>query len=120
MDETPTHQDLDNLFSPLYVEYYASRTSEVSDNSAANNLDNEDTPSSSLIIIEDNDDPQIVTSPEEQNEQQPSTPVLNSYSDEQIQEGDAKLDGNALMNCYPQNIKSEIESRHSVGSPWSL
>ncbi|GKD86545.1 hypothetical protein Tco_1357699, partial [Tanacetum coccineum] len=33
--------------------YYAPRTSEESDNSAANTLDNEDTPSSSLIIDED-------------------------------------------------------------------
>nr|GEW19759.1 hypothetical protein [Tanacetum cinerariifolium] len=35
--------------------YYAPSTSEVSHNSAANTLDDEDTPSSSLIIVEDND-----------------------------------------------------------------
>ncbi|GJW30091.1 hypothetical protein Tco_0046966 [Tanacetum coccineum] len=50
------------------------RTSEVSDNSAVNTLDKEDTPSSSLNIVEDNDASQIVTSSEERIEQEPSTP----------------------------------------------
>ncbi|GKG61299.1 hypothetical protein Tco_0619024, partial [Tanacetum coccineum] len=45
LKEIPSKQDLDNLFGPFYEEYYASRTSEVSNNSAANNLDDEDTPS---------------------------------------------------------------------------
>nr|GEV93060.1 reverse transcriptase domain-containing protein [Tanacetum cinerariifolium] len=60
MDETLTHQVLDNLFGPLYEEYYAPRTPEVSDNFAANTLDNKVTPSSSSIIVEYNDAPQIV------------------------------------------------------------
>ncbi|GKD84551.1 retrovirus-related pol polyprotein from transposon TNT 1-94 [Tanacetum coccineum] len=42
-------------------EYYATRTPEVSDNSTANTLDNEDTPLSSSIIVEDHDAPQIVS-----------------------------------------------------------
>nr|GEU74677.1 hypothetical protein [Tanacetum cinerariifolium] len=46
LNKTPLKQDLDNLFVPLYEAYYAIRTPEVSDNSAANTLDNEDTPSS--------------------------------------------------------------------------
>ncbi|GJY68504.1 retrovirus-related pol polyprotein from transposon TNT 1-94 [Tanacetum coccineum] len=50
MNKIPSQQDLNNLFGPLYEEYYATRTLEVSDNSAANTLDNEDTSSSSLII----------------------------------------------------------------------
>nr|GEV41958.1 Gag-Pol polyprotein [Tanacetum cinerariifolium] len=41
------------------LEYYASRTPEVSDNSVAHTLDNEDTPSTSSIIIEDNDAPTL-------------------------------------------------------------
>ncbi|GKE81834.1 putative ribonuclease H-like domain-containing protein [Tanacetum coccineum] len=57
MDETPTHQDLYNLFGPLYEEYYAPRTPKVSDNSTANTLDNEDTPLSSSILVDDNDAP---------------------------------------------------------------
>ncbi|GJV44513.1 retrovirus-related pol polyprotein from transposon TNT 1-94 [Tanacetum coccineum] len=65
MDETPTFQDLDNLFDHLYEEYYTLRNPEVSDNSTAYTIYNEDTPSSSSsIIVEDNDDLKIVTSSE--------------------------------------------------------
>ncbi|GKC27961.1 retrovirus-related pol polyprotein from transposon TNT 1-94 [Tanacetum coccineum] len=53
MNNIPSQQDLDNLFGPLYEEYYAPRTSEVSDNSAENTHDNEDTPSSSSIIFKE-------------------------------------------------------------------
>ncbi|GJU80232.1 integrase, catalytic region, zinc finger, CCHC-type containing protein [Tanacetum coccineum] len=53
-----TH-DLDNLFGPLYEEYYATSSPEVSDNSAANTLDNDNTSSSSSIIVEEDEAPQI-------------------------------------------------------------
>ncbi|GJT17196.1 retrovirus-related pol polyprotein from transposon TNT 1-94 [Tanacetum coccineum] len=53
LNEIPSQQDLDNLFGPLYEEYYASSTFEVSSNSAANTLDDEDTSSLFSIIIED-------------------------------------------------------------------
>ncbi|GJR05647.1 retrovirus-related pol polyprotein from transposon TNT 1-94 [Tanacetum coccineum] len=54
--------DLDNLFGPLYEEYYATSSQEVSDNSAANTLDNEHTSSSSSIVVEEDEAPQIVSS----------------------------------------------------------
>ncbi|GJT91026.1 retrovirus-related pol polyprotein from transposon TNT 1-94 [Tanacetum coccineum] len=41
LNDIPSQQDLDNLFGPLYEEYYALRTSKVLDNFAANTLDNE-------------------------------------------------------------------------------
>ncbi|GJY00862.1 integrase, catalytic region, zinc finger, CCHC-type containing protein [Tanacetum coccineum] len=55
------HMDLylDNLFRPMYEEYYLSSSQEVSDNSTANTLDNENTSSSSLIVVEQDDAPQI-------------------------------------------------------------
>ncbi|GKB64203.1 hypothetical protein Tco_0920389, partial [Tanacetum coccineum] len=65
MNDIPSQQALDNLFGPLYEEYYVPRAPEVSNNSAANTLDTEVTPSSSSIIVEDSDAPQIVTSSEE-------------------------------------------------------
>ncbi|GJQ90243.1 retrovirus-related pol polyprotein from transposon TNT 1-94 [Tanacetum coccineum] len=37
----PSTSDLDNLFGPMYKEYYATRSQEVFDNSAANTLDND-------------------------------------------------------------------------------
>ncbi|GJV95439.1 hypothetical protein Tco_1547016 [Tanacetum coccineum] len=94
------------------------RTQEVTDNSAANTLDNEDTPSSSSIIVEDNDASQIVTSSKEQIKQEPLTPVLNSHSDEQIQEEDVELDENTLMNLFrtPNFEEAESSSNYQVPS----
>nr|GEU95232.1 hypothetical protein [Tanacetum cinerariifolium] len=76
MNKIPSQQDLDNLFDPLYDEYYASSTSEVINNSVTNTLDVEDTPSPSSIIVEDIDASQIVTSSEEPIIQESSIPVL--------------------------------------------
>nr|GEV16043.1 retrovirus-related Pol polyprotein from transposon TNT 1-94 [Tanacetum cinerariifolium] len=55
----PSNTDLDNLFGPLYEEYYATSSPKVSDNYVANTLDNEDTSSSSSIIVKEDDAPQI-------------------------------------------------------------
>ncbi|GJV32098.1 retrovirus-related pol polyprotein from transposon TNT 1-94 [Tanacetum coccineum] len=104
MNEIPLHQDLDNLFGPLYEEYYALSTSEVSNNSAANTLGVENTPSPSSIIVEDNDAPQIVT--EEPITQELLTLVLETHCDEQIQEDVAELDGNTIMHSF-ENPKFE-------------
>ncbi|GJU28466.1 retrovirus-related pol polyprotein from transposon TNT 1-94 [Tanacetum coccineum] len=54
----PSKSDLDNLFGPLYEEYYKTSSPEVSDNSATNTLDNEHTSSSSSIVIEEDEAPQ--------------------------------------------------------------
>ncbi|GKA93683.1 hypothetical protein Tco_0815669 [Tanacetum coccineum] len=88
VNETSSQQDLDNLFGPLYEEYYASRTPEVLDNSATNTLDNEDTPSSSSIL-----------------------------SDEQNQEDGVELDGNTLMNLFRTLDFEEVESSSNYQDP---
>ncbi|GJT53805.1 retrovirus-related pol polyprotein from transposon TNT 1-94 [Tanacetum coccineum] len=74
--------DLDNLFGPLYEEYHATSSPEVSDNSAANTLYNEHTSSSSSIVIEEDEAPQIVSSLAEQIATEPNPPVLNENADE--------------------------------------
>ncbi|GJX40503.1 hypothetical protein Tco_0255493 [Tanacetum coccineum] len=51
----PSTSDLDNLFGPMYEEYYVSSSKEVSDNSAANTLDNDHTSSSSSIVVDQDD-----------------------------------------------------------------
>ncbi|GJV40681.1 integrase, catalytic region, zinc finger, CCHC-type containing protein [Tanacetum coccineum] len=53
----PSKSDLDNLFGPLYEEYYVMSSQEVSNNSTANTLDNEHTSSSSSIFIEEDEAP---------------------------------------------------------------
>ncbi|GJW11714.1 retrovirus-related pol polyprotein from transposon TNT 1-94 [Tanacetum coccineum] len=55
----PSTSNLDNLFGPMYEEYYVSSSKEVSDNSTANTLDNDHTSSSSSIIIDQDDTPPI-------------------------------------------------------------
>ncbi|GJS73984.1 hypothetical protein Tco_0706825 [Tanacetum coccineum] len=111
LNEIPSKEDLDNLFGPLYEEYYATRTLEVSDNFTTNTLDNEDTSSSSSIIIEDHDAPQIVSSSEKPIANEPSTPVFNNHSDEQVQEDIAQLDGNTFINPF---VPPEWTKSHST------
>ncbi|GJV89358.1 integrase, catalytic region, zinc finger, CCHC-type containing protein [Tanacetum coccineum] len=84
LNETPSKEDLDNLFGPLYEEYYETRSPEVSTNSTANTLNNEDTPSSSSIIVEENEAPQIVSSLEEPIANEPTTLVSDDNADESV------------------------------------
>ncbi|GKE43414.1 hypothetical protein Tco_1470698 [Tanacetum coccineum] len=77
LQSVPSKTNLDNLFGPLYEEYYATSSPEVSDNSATNTLDNENTSSLSLIVVEEDEAPQIVSSSAEQVATEPNSPVLN-------------------------------------------
>nr|GEZ85136.1 hypothetical protein [Tanacetum cinerariifolium] len=86
LNEIPSKEDLDNLFGSRYKEYYATRTPDMSDNSDANTLDNEYTPSSYSIIVEDHDAPQIVSTSEEPITNEPITPVFDNQFDEKVQE----------------------------------
>ncbi|GJT67641.1 retrovirus-related pol polyprotein from transposon TNT 1-94 [Tanacetum coccineum] len=82
----PSKEDLDNLFAPLYEEYYATRTPDMLNDFAANNLDNEDIPSSSSIVVEEDEAHQIVTSLEELVANEPKTLVSNENTNELVQE----------------------------------
>ncbi|GJU85694.1 gag-pol polyprotein, partial [Tanacetum coccineum] len=119
MNEIPS-QDLDNLFGPLYEEYYALSSSEVSHYSAANTLDVEDTPSPSLIIIEDSNASQIVTSSEEPIKHELSIPVLDTHSDEQLHEDVAELDGNTIMHSFENPEFEEAESSSNYQDPSNM
>ncbi|GJS77286.1 retrovirus-related pol polyprotein from transposon TNT 1-94 [Tanacetum coccineum] len=57
---TPSKEDLDNLFGPMYDEYFEKRCSDMSINSAAHQVHNhEDSPSTSSIIVEEHEAPPI-------------------------------------------------------------
>ncbi|GJT83255.1 integrase, catalytic region, zinc finger, CCHC-type containing protein [Tanacetum coccineum] len=86
---------LDNLFGPLYEEYYSTSPPEASNNFAANTLDNENTSSSSSIDVEEDEAPQIVSSSTKQVE--PNTLVLYENADEVVQEDVAEFDGNVFL-----------------------
>ncbi|GKB23001.1 integrase, catalytic region, zinc finger, CCHC-type containing protein [Tanacetum coccineum] len=106
----PSKLDMDNLFGPLYEEYYATSSQEVSDNSATNTLDNEHTSSSSSIVVEEDEAPQIVSSSTEQVVTKPNSPVLNANADEFVQEDVADFDGNVFYNAPPTPVFEEAES----------
>ncbi|GKA52520.1 retrovirus-related pol polyprotein from transposon TNT 1-94 [Tanacetum coccineum] len=77
-NQTPSKEDLNDLFGPLYEEYYENRQPEVSTNSdAPTTLHNEDTPSSSTIIADDNEAPQILSTSEE-----PTSLISNDLANE--------------------------------------
>ncbi|GJU67703.1 retrovirus-related pol polyprotein from transposon TNT 1-94 [Tanacetum coccineum] len=113
----PSKTDLDNLFGPLYEEYYATSPPEVSDNSAANTLDNEDTSSSLSIIIEEDEAPQIVSLSAEQVASEPNYPILNDNADELVQEDVAKLDGNVFYNPLQTPWTKNHPIEQVIGDP---
>ncbi|GJR72830.1 hypothetical protein Tco_0085195 [Tanacetum coccineum] len=105
----PSKEDLNNLFGPLYEEYYATSTLEVSDNFVANTLDNEDTPSSSLIVIEENEAPQIVTSSEEPVANEQTTPISIENVNTPVQEDVPSFDENDFYNPFHYPVLEEAE-----------
>ncbi|GJR68057.1 hypothetical protein Tco_0014122 [Tanacetum coccineum] len=113
MNPTFEQSDLDNLFGPMYEEYYPTSLHEVSDNSAANTLDNDHTSSSSLIVVDQDDAPQIVSSLEEQVVIDLNSPVLNEVADEFVQEDVAGFDGNTFHNA-PQTPEFDVAESSST------
>nr|GEY03341.1 retrovirus-related Pol polyprotein from transposon TNT 1-94 [Tanacetum cinerariifolium] len=94
----PLKFNLDNLFCPLYEEYYATSSQEVSNNSTTNTLDIENTSSSSSIVVEQDDAPQTVSSSEEQVAAVLNSLVLNENADEFVQEDVTDFNGNMFYN----------------------
>ncbi|GJT58725.1 hypothetical protein Tco_1002258 [Tanacetum coccineum] len=102
---TPSKEDLDNLFGPMYEEFFEKRSSNVSINSAAQQVHNhEDSPSTSSIIIEDHEAPTIVTTSEEQN-----SPISLNEADEFNQEDSTYFDGNTVFVPYDAQNFEEAE-----------
>nr|GEZ84082.1 hypothetical protein [Tanacetum cinerariifolium] len=110
----PTKENLDNLFGPMFEEYFEKRPSKVSINfSAQSTLNNQDIHSSSSIIAEDNEAPPLVSSFEEQN-----FPNSNDKVNELSQDDEsADFDRNTLLSPYHTPIFDEAESSLTVEEP---
>ncbi|GKB94921.1 hypothetical protein Tco_0981058, partial [Tanacetum coccineum] len=93
---------------------------EMSDNFAANTLDNEDTPSSSLIVVEEDEAPQIVSTSTEPVATKPNTPVSNENANEFIQEYVSKLDVNVFYNLLHTPVFEEAELSSTYQDPSNL
>ncbi|GJS71619.1 retrovirus-related pol polyprotein from transposon TNT 1-94 [Tanacetum coccineum] len=88
---TPSKEDLDNLFGPMFEEYFEKTFSDTPINSAAQPTQNhEDSPSTSSIIIDEHEAPPIVTTSNEQ-----TYPISLTEADEFNQEDFANSDGNS-------------------------
>nr|GEU55918.1 integrase, catalytic region, zinc finger, CCHC-type, peptidase aspartic, catalytic [Tanacetum cinerariifolium] len=86
----PSKEDLDNLFGPIYEEYFKKRSSEMSINFAAQQVHNhEDSHSTYSIIIEKHEAPHIVTTSKEQ-----TSLISLNEADEFNQKDSLDFDGN--------------------------
>ncbi|GKA58815.1 retrovirus-related pol polyprotein from transposon TNT 1-94 [Tanacetum coccineum] len=112
---TPSKEDLDNLFSPMFEEYYEQKSSDTPIYSAAQPTQvHEDSPSTSSIIIDTHEAPPVVTTSNEQ-----TSPISFTEADEFNQEDTADFDdfevcmyALTVSTNEPKNIK-EAMADHS-------
>ncbi|GJS84903.1 retrovirus-related pol polyprotein from transposon TNT 1-94 [Tanacetum coccineum] len=109
----PSKSDLDNLFGPLYEEYYEMSSQEVSDDSATNTTDNDHTSSSSSIVVDQDDAPSVVSLSDEQVSTAPNFLVMNEVANEFVQEDVTDFDGNMFHNA-PQTPEFEVAESSST------
>ncbi|GKA03635.1 retrovirus-related pol polyprotein from transposon TNT 1-94 [Tanacetum coccineum] len=103
---TPSKEDLDNLFGPMFEEYFENMFSDTPINSAAQPTQiHEDSPSTSLIIVDEHEAPPIVTTSDEQ-----TSLISLTEADEFNQEDSAHSDGNSQFVSYNPLSREEIES----------
>ncbi|GJV81482.1 retrovirus-related pol polyprotein from transposon TNT 1-94 [Tanacetum coccineum] len=106
LTNTPSKEDLDNLFGPMFEDYFEQKSSDTTINSAAQlTHDQEDSPSTSSIIVDTHEAPPVVTTSDEQ-----TSPISLQESDEFNQEDSADFDGNTQFVPYDSLNHEEIES----------
>ncbi|GJS38012.1 putative ribonuclease H-like domain-containing protein [Tanacetum coccineum] len=105
---TPSKEDLDNLFGPMFEEYFEKTFSDTPINSAAQPTQiHEDSPSTSSIIVDEHE----ATSDEQ------ISPISLTEADEFNQEDSAHSDGNSQFVSYNPPSSEEIESSTTALEP---
>ncbi|GJQ92962.1 retrovirus-related pol polyprotein from transposon TNT 1-94 [Tanacetum coccineum] len=113
---TPSKEYLDNLFGPMYEEYFEKKFSDTSINFAAQPTQiHEDSPSTSSIIVDEHEAPPIVTTSDEQ-----TSPISLTEADEFNQEDSADFDGNSQCVPYNPPSREEIESSTTALEPSNM
>ncbi|GJV55877.1 retrovirus-related pol polyprotein from transposon TNT 1-94, partial [Tanacetum coccineum] len=103
---TPSKEDLDNWFGPMFEEYYKQKSSDTPIYSAAQPTQvHKDSPSTSSIIVDTHEAHPVVTTTDEQ-----TSPISFLEADELNQEYTAEFDGNAQFVPYNPPSHEEIES----------
>ncbi|GJX26623.1 integrase, catalytic region, zinc finger, CCHC-type containing protein [Tanacetum coccineum] len=94
---TPSKEDLDNLFGPMFEEYLEKRSFDTPINSAAQSTQfHKDSPSTSSIIVDAHEAPPIETTSDKQ-----TSPISLTDTDEFNQEDSADFNGN--LDFVPYN-----------------
>ncbi|GKC62782.1 hypothetical protein Tco_1095380 [Tanacetum coccineum] len=107
---------LDNLFELMYEEYFEKRSLEMSINSAAQQvLNNEDSPLISSIVVEEHEAPPIVTTSEEK-----TYPISFNEADEFNHEDCAYFDGNTVFVPYDVYNFEEAELSTTTLDPSNM
>ncbi|GJW20589.1 retrovirus-related pol polyprotein from transposon TNT 1-94 [Tanacetum coccineum] len=102
---TPSKEDLDNLFSPMFEEYFEKTSSDTTINSAAQPTQvHKDSSSTSSIFVDAHEDFPVVTTSDEQ-----TSPISLTEADEFNQEDSANFNGNAQYVPYNPPSHEEIK-----------
>ncbi|GJZ09543.1 retrovirus-related pol polyprotein from transposon TNT 1-94, partial [Tanacetum coccineum] len=118
-EDTPilTKEEINNLYGPMFEEYFEKRPSEVSINFAAQStLNNHDTLSSYSVIVEDNEAPPLVSFSKEQIFLNP-TDDSNELSKE---DESAVFNRNTLLSPYHTPMFDEAESSLTAEEPLEM
>nr|GEZ04617.1 hypothetical protein [Tanacetum cinerariifolium] len=114
--EIPLKEDLENLFGPMFDEYFERSSKEVprvyvaSDNS----FENDTSPSTSISV--DDDSPPLIPSTLEE----PSSPEPINYADVSNQEDNIAVDVNEFGNSSSTPLYEEAESSSSALDPSNM
>nr|GEV03792.1 hypothetical protein [Tanacetum cinerariifolium] len=110
---TPSKKDSDNLFGPMFEEYFRKKSSDTPINSAAQPTQlHEDLPSTSLISVEEHEAPPIETTSDEH-----TSPFFLPEADELHQEDYADFNGNSQFVSYNPTSYEAIESSSTALEP---
>ncbi|GJS14807.1 copia protein [Tanacetum coccineum] len=110
---TPSKEDLNNLFGPMFEEYYEQKSFDTPIYSATQPTHvHEDSPSTSSIIVDKHEAPLVVTTSDKQ-----TSPISLTEADKFNQEDTADFDGNAQFVPYNPPSHEEIESSITALEP---
>ncbi|GJU42611.1 retrovirus-related pol polyprotein from transposon TNT 1-94 [Tanacetum coccineum] len=106
----PSKEDLDNLFGPMFEEYFEKTSFDTTINSVAQPTQvQEDSSSTSSIFVDAHEAPPIVTTSDEQ-----TSPISLTEADEFNQEDTAEFNDDVWEKCQ-QNYKKPNEAWHDEG-----
>ncbi|GJW92568.1 retrovirus-related pol polyprotein from transposon TNT 1-94 [Tanacetum coccineum] len=110
---TPSKEDLDNLFGLMFEEYFEKRSFDTPINSATQSTQfHKDSPSTSSIIVDAHEAPHIETKSDEQ-----TSPISLTDADEFNQQDSTDFNGNLDFVSYNTPSHEEIKSSMAALEP---